>query len=145
MLKTYAVRALIASTSRKSTASVVTVNFCQVTPPSAVRNTVLPEPLAHATRSLTALTPRRRAITPLVWMVQCGADRRRMIVMEGRTFINDQFPFSIQYFSFAICRIYLALLRVTFFSQPGHDPRNHPNGRKHRPSLRCSRVPNDLS
>jgi hypothetical protein len=31
-----------------------------------VRNTVLPEPLAQATRPLTALIPRKRAVTPLV-------------------------------------------------------------------------------
>src|SRR5438552_1387846 len=67
MLKAYAVRALIASTSRKSTASVVTVNFCQVAPPSAVRNTVLPEPLAHATRSLTAQFFRSRGARLLTY------------------------------------------------------------------------------
>jgi hypothetical protein len=51
--------------SRKSTVSVVTVSFCHVVPPSLVRKTVLPEPLAQATRSLTALTPRSLAVTPL--------------------------------------------------------------------------------
>src|ERR1051325_10399578 len=59
--------------SRKSSASAVTLIFFHVAPPSSVRNTVLPEPLAHATRSLTALTPRKRAVTPLVCSVQCGA------------------------------------------------------------------------
>jgi hypothetical protein len=42
----------------------VTVSFCHVAPPSAVRSTVLPEPLAQATVSLTALTPRNVAVTP---------------------------------------------------------------------------------
>jgi hypothetical protein len=38
-----------------------------------VRSTVESAPLAHATRSLTALTPRRRTVTPLVCMVHRGA------------------------------------------------------------------------
>src|ERR1043166_726187 len=59
--------------SRKSRLSPVTFNFSHVLPPSIVRKTVLPEPLAHATRSLTALTPRSRALTLLVCGVQCGA------------------------------------------------------------------------
>src|SRR5688572_7129002 len=63
----------MASTSRKSNVSLVTVSFCHVVPPSAVRNTVDPAPLAHATLSLTALTPRNRTLTPLVCTVQCGA------------------------------------------------------------------------
>src|SRR5689334_3859008 len=58
--------------SRKSSASVVTFNLFQVAPPSVVRSTVAPDPLAHATRSLTALTPRKRAFTPLVCNTQCG-------------------------------------------------------------------------
>ena len=73
MLSRYAVRASIASTSRKSRRSVVTVRACHVRPPSAVRNTVLPLPLAHATVSLTALTPRNVAVTPLVCAVHRGA------------------------------------------------------------------------
>src|ERR1043165_9747845 len=73
MLSTYAVCASIASTSRKSSASLVTFNLLHVAPPSVVRNTVALEPLAQATRSLTALTPRKRAVTPLVCNVQSGA------------------------------------------------------------------------
>src|SRR5690242_2918806 len=72
MLRTYAVCASIASMSRKSSASFLTFNLLHVAPPSVVRNTVAPEPLAQATRSLTALTPRKRAVTPLVCNVQCG-------------------------------------------------------------------------
>src|ERR1051326_306764 len=74
MLRTYAVCASTASTSRKSSASVVTLNLFHVAPPSVVRNTVPPEPLAHATRSLTALTPRKRAVTPLDCNFQLGAN-----------------------------------------------------------------------
>src|SRR5215207_2801408 len=59
--------------SRKSSSSLVTLSFCHVTPPSTVRNTVELAPHAHATRSLTALTPRNRAVTPLDCTVQCGA------------------------------------------------------------------------
>src|SRR6476661_8711066 len=73
MLSTYAVRSSMASMSRKSTLSVVTASFAHVAPPSAVRNTVAREPLAHATRSLTALTPRSDDMTPEVWGVHCGA------------------------------------------------------------------------
>src|SRR5262245_39599927 len=73
MLRTYAVRSSIASMSRKSTRSVVTGSFVQVVPPSVVRSTVAPAPLAHATRSLTALTPRRFAVTPEVCGVHCRA------------------------------------------------------------------------
>jgi hypothetical protein len=46
-----------------------TSSFVQVDPPSAVRSTVPFAPLAHATRSLDALTPRNRAFTPLT----CGS------------------------------------------------------------------------
>ena len=42
MARTYAVWASIASTSRKSKVSLVTVSFCHVVPPSAVLNTVDP-------------------------------------------------------------------------------------------------------
>src|ERR1700754_482667 len=59
--------------SRKSSASLVTFNFRHVAPPLVVRSTVDADPLAHATRSLTALTPRKRAVTPLVCTVQRGA------------------------------------------------------------------------
>ena len=38
---------------------------CQVPPPSVVRSTVPPAPLAHATVDETALTPRKRTVTPL--------------------------------------------------------------------------------
>src|SRR4030095_7595042 len=76
----------MASTSRKSSLSVVTVRVVQVAPPSVVRKTVEPDPLAHATRSLTALTPRSRAVTPLVCSVQIGRskirDRRSMFVIR---------------------------------------------------------------
>src|SRR5689334_2269340 len=72
MLRTYAVCASIASMSRKSSASFVTFSLFHVAPPSVVRSTVAPEPLAHATLSLTALTPRKRAVTPLVCNVQRG-------------------------------------------------------------------------
>ena len=65
MLRRCAVRSSIASTSRKSSLSDETVSSCQVRPPSAVRRIVLPLPLAHATVSLTALTPRSVAVPPL--------------------------------------------------------------------------------
>src|SRR5215213_8698014 len=58
--------------SRKSSWSSVTLSFCHVVPPSSVRNTVASAPLAHATLSLTALTPRSRTATPLVCIDQCG-------------------------------------------------------------------------
>src|SRR5262245_28924409 len=73
MLSKYAVRASIASTSRKSSLSVVTVSECQVRPPSSVRRIVLPLPLAQATLSFTALTPRSVAVPPLDCCVQRGA------------------------------------------------------------------------
>src|SRR5688572_23028486 len=76
MLSRDAVRASIASTSRKSRLSVVTVSACHFCPPSVVRNTVLPLPLAQATVSLTALTPRSVAATPLVCTVHRGAATR---------------------------------------------------------------------
>jgi hypothetical protein len=47
------------------------VRFCHVRPPSTVRKIVPEAPLAQATRSLTALTPRSRAVTPLDWRVNC--------------------------------------------------------------------------
>src|SRR5262245_25345944 len=75
MLRMYAVFSSMASISRKSSGSEVTGNFFQVSPPSSVRSTVLPEPLAQATRALTALTPRRRAFTPLFCTVHWGAIR----------------------------------------------------------------------
>jgi len=67
MLNTYAVFSSTASTSRKSNFSAPgTISRFQVVPPSAVRSTVPSAPLAHATRSFTALTPRNRAETPLI-------------------------------------------------------------------------------
>src|ERR1700752_1427222 len=72
MLRMYAVSASIASTSRKSSVSSVTLSFSHVAPPSVVRSTVDPDPLAQATCSFTALTPRNRAVTPLVCVVQRG-------------------------------------------------------------------------
>src|SRR3982750_832220 len=72
MLRTDAVVALTASTSRKSSAAASgIVSFVHVVPPSSVRRTVPLAPLAQATRSLTALTPRRRAVTPLA----CASQR----------------------------------------------------------------------
>jgi hypothetical protein len=54
-----------ASMSRKSRRSGVGLGTVfHVPPPSALRRIVLPEPLAHTTRSLAALTPRNRAVTP---------------------------------------------------------------------------------
>jgi len=75
--------------SRKSSASLVTVDFCHVAPPSAVRNTVDPAPLAHATLSLTALTPRNRTLTPLVCTVQCGAANSVNIINIVKPFVID--------------------------------------------------------
>ena len=70
MLRTWAVAALTASTSRKSSAPVPgTGRRCQVRPPSVVRSTVPSAPLAHATSDDTALTPRSRTVTPL----DCGS------------------------------------------------------------------------
>ena len=49
----------------------------QVSPPSVVRRTVPAVPLAQTTLSLTALTPRRRALTPVSCGVHAGARRER--------------------------------------------------------------------
>jgi hypothetical protein len=66
MLRAYAVCSSIASISRKSSFSVDgIVRTCQVVPPSAVLRIVPLAPPAQATRSLTALTPRSRAVTLL--------------------------------------------------------------------------------
>jgi hypothetical protein len=46
------------------------VERVQVAPPSSVRITVPPVPLAQATRGDTALSPRSRAVTPVVSGVQ---------------------------------------------------------------------------
>src|SRR6185295_8943161 len=71
MLRMEATRSLNASTSRKSSASASgTAMRCQCCPPSVVRSTVPFAPLAHATCAETALTPRRRALTPLVCRCQ---------------------------------------------------------------------------
>ena len=62
--KLCATDSLNASTSRKSSRSAPgTGRASQVAPPSVVRTTVPFAPLAHATRSETALTPRNRAAT----------------------------------------------------------------------------------
>ncbi len=62
----------------------VTLSFFQVAPPSSVRKTVLPEPLAQATRSFTALTPRRRALTLLVCTVHCGVCTKSEIMIASK-------------------------------------------------------------
>src|SRR5262249_44569027 len=73
MLSRYAVVSSTASTSRKSSVSASgTLSFRHVAPPSAVRRTVPLAPLAQTTLSPTALTPRRRAFTPLVCGVHVG-------------------------------------------------------------------------
>jgi hypothetical protein len=52
--------------SRKSSFSVPgIVSLFQVAPPSILRMMVPPAPLAQMMRSLTALTPRSRAVTPV--------------------------------------------------------------------------------
>src|SRR5437773_10266530 len=85
ILNTKAVCSSIASTSLKSSGSVVTFSLFQVDPPLLVRKTVLPEPLAQATFSFTALTPRRRAVTPLCCMIQCGAATKSdVMIMIGK-------------------------------------------------------------
>src|SRR5690242_8894198 len=88
MLRTYAVCVSIASMSRKSSASLVTFNLFHVAPPSDVRSTVAAEPLAHATLSLTALTPRKRALTPLVCNVQCGTKSSPTLSKTSPCFIR---------------------------------------------------------
>src|SRR5688572_20683596 len=50
------------------------VSVCHVCPPSIVLTTVPFAPLAQATDSLTALTPRSRAVVPLVCAAQRGPD-----------------------------------------------------------------------
>jgi len=66
MLSTWATRSLIASTSRKSSVSAPGIGkSCQLRPPSTVRSTVPFPPLAQATSGDTALTPRKRLVTPL--------------------------------------------------------------------------------
>ena len=63
---TYAMSAPNASMSRKSRDSESgTATRAQVAPPSTVRTTVPLLPLAQATVSLTALTPRRRSVVGL--------------------------------------------------------------------------------
>src|SRR6188474_2743461 len=79
ILSAYAVVSLTASTSRKSRRSAATAvgltSFVHVVPPSSVRRIVFPAPLAHATRSETALTPRNRTVTPDDCGVHDGARR----------------------------------------------------------------------
>src|SRR3982751_6646793 len=60
------------STSRKSSfaASAGKAILVQVAPPSLVRSTVPPDPVANAIFSLAALTPRSVEVTPLVCGVQ---------------------------------------------------------------------------
>src|SRR5262245_54202085 len=90
MLSAYATRSPIASMSRKSSFSVPgIVDRCQLSPPFVVRIIVPFAPLAQTTRSLTALTPRSRAVTPLVCGVQVGvaastAPRRPMAPLRTR-------------------------------------------------------------
>jgi hypothetical protein len=75
MLSTNAVRASMASMSRKSSCPESgIVRRCHVAPPSSVRSTVPFAPLAHATRSLTALIPRSRSVTPLTCGTHLGSD-----------------------------------------------------------------------
>src|SRR5215211_6166585 len=60
--------------SRKSSFAAFGTGICfQLSPPSVVRKTVPAVPLAQAVLSLTALTPRRRALTPVSWGVHAGA------------------------------------------------------------------------
>ena len=74
MLRTYATRSLIASTSRKSSFSAPGMDFrSHVAPPSTVRRMVPCSPLAHAIVRSTALTPRRRAVAPPASGVHPGA------------------------------------------------------------------------
>src|SRR5262245_27634014 len=73
--------------SRKYNVSLVTVDFCHVVPPSTVRNTVDPAPLAHTTFLLAALTPRNRTLTPLVWTVQCGTTNSINMINIERVFV----------------------------------------------------------
>ena len=49
-------------------------------PPSAVRNTVPPPPLTHATRGETTLTPRSRTVTPLPRGCQATGSRASPVV-----------------------------------------------------------------
>src|SRR5262249_18315496 len=55
--------------SRAADGSASTTCFTHVPLPSSVRSTVAPDPLVHATLSDTALTPRKREVTPLIWGV----------------------------------------------------------------------------
>src|SRR5512143_3347437 len=71
----HAVRSSIACTSRKSSFSAPgTCAAVQVAPPSVVIRYVPCAPLAHATRSLTAATPRRDAVVFDLCGVQVWAD-----------------------------------------------------------------------
>src|SRR2546423_1033874 len=68
-----AVSASKASTSRKSKLSASgTRPARQAFPPSVVRRYVPEAPLAHAPSRLTALTPRRRTLTPLCCSAHCA-------------------------------------------------------------------------
>src|SRR5271157_1076337 len=75
MLSRYAVFSSMPQTARKSRSSAPgTCAARQVTPPSVVRRKAPPVPLAQTILALTALTPRREALVPLVWRVQdCAA------------------------------------------------------------------------
>jgi hypothetical protein len=63
------------------------VRFCHVRPPSTVRQIVPEAPLAQATRSLTALTPRSQAVTPLDWRVQARCWAPLELRRAGRRFV----------------------------------------------------------
>jgi hypothetical protein len=56
-----------------------------VTPPSSVRTIVFDAPLAQATLSFTALTPRNRAVTPDVCRVHSGTATAASITSETNT------------------------------------------------------------
>src|SRR5579864_3870376 len=64
-----------------------TVHFRQLVPPSIVRRTVPCVPLAQTTLGLATLTPRSRAVVPLVCTVQlssAGAEPNIALVKEMR-------------------------------------------------------------
>src|SRR6187455_121263 len=72
-------------------------SFFHVAPPSSVRRMVFPAPLAHATRSETALTPRSRTVTADGCSVQDGATRtaarpatRTQLAPDNRASLHDE-------------------------------------------------------
>src|ERR1051326_6261649 len=102
--------------SRKSRASSVAVSFCHVVPPSTVRNTVAPAPLAQATRSLTALTPRSRTFIPLVCMVQFGAANIINVkpeeISSHPTVTEVRHKKAHVHFGFLMCLLYLFVAKI---------------------------------